>query len=137
MKLVLRVPSYSYTRLINIYFTQSFIQTRPEKESTLYISAHVRDFKTWHKKNWTILSSLLKTTNLEAGCLIHLKMSGQTDLVLINNITPCQIWCKCFGFRDLSQIYILPLCSIFSYGGHFGYISFKHFTPMMIVAKFG
>ena len=42
----------------------------------------------------------------------------------------------------LAKIYILPLCSIFSHGGHLGWLVgsrhtfFKLDTPMMSVAKF-
>ena len=55
----------------------------------------------------------------------------------------CQICSKCFGFWVISQIYISPLCSIFSHGGHLGWLArsrhtfFKLNTPKMIVAKFG
>ena len=61
----------------------------------------------------------------------------------MNDLIPVRFALNALVFELKAKNRILPLCSIFSPGGHLGWLTesldtfFKQDIPMMIVAKFG
>ena len=60
----------------------------------------LRENLTWDNIVYQVTIYLLWNFQIKwlIGCSIHLKISGQINLDLINNFIPCQICSKCFGF---------------------------------------
>ena len=80
-------------------------------------------------------------SNPTAGCPIHLKIYGQIDVDLMNKLPHVRFALNALVSEIEAKNCILPLCSIFSHGGHLGWLAGSQDryldTPMMIVAKFG